>query len=495
MRVVLVFAPVFDLRTPYLGLPYLKASLQRAGFYCRCIDFNIRYGVGTATIQGDREVEEHIASHPELVAAWAEEICSHSPDIVGFTLFIFNERVVRLIAQQVRVRLPNVLIVCGGPTVVREHLEHIRQCLSFADCAIEGEAESILVELVRARRDGKDVRKIQQVWSLGPDGQPVFSGHGQQQAINDIVFPDFSDYRLADYASATRLPILFSRGCIINCTYCTYKWNQATQRTRTGENVFEELMRNAEHHQMDEFIIVDDSLISHITLKELERFADLIIASGKKFSWEIYGTRIDRRLTDPYVEKLARSGLRKARFGVESFSSRVQKDMGKSANHEITDKIIRMFHGAGVEVGVWLIYGYPSESEEDFAVTIDWIRNNSGILADVCGNCFFPNDKYFGDRPGVVTNFSLSCAWQWQSQESTLERRHRRFLRFMDVLEAERRRVRGSFGYSVGDPFYTHYFQEWNDQVRREAEERWRSGQSHLAQMPVEMTPVTVAGP
>ena len=80
----------------------------------------------------------------------------------------------------------------------------------------------------------------------------------------------------------------------------------------------------------------------------MERFADLVIESDKKITWSVYGTRVDRLLlTDSYVEKLARSGLTRVRFGVESFSSTVQKDMGKSSNYELTDKVIRRFHHYG----------------------------------------------------------------------------------------------------------------------------------------------------
>jgi hypothetical protein len=140
-----------------------------------------------------------------------------------------------------------------------------------------------------------------------------------------------------------------------------------------------------------------------------------------------------------------------------------------------------MFHRAGVSVGIWLIYGYPIESDEDFEITAGWIEHNSGLLSDVCVNCFFPNEKYAHDRPGTVSDFSWDCTWQWQSQQTNLDIRNKRFFRIMDVLEQERQRHPHRFGYSVGDPFYTHYFQRWDDEITREAHERWKNAQLPLA--------------
>ena len=64
----------------------------------------------------------------------------------------------------------------------------------------------------------------------------MYAGAGDERASNHIPFPDFTDFRLADYPFKVRLPPLFSRGCVLNCTFCTNKWNHLNQRTRRGEN-------------------------------------------------------------------------------------------------------------------------------------------------------------------------------------------------------------------------------------------------------------------
>jgi radical SAM superfamily enzyme YgiQ (UPF0313 family) len=475
MKVALALVPVFDTRTPPLGLAYLKSSLTRAGHDCRCVDFTTEYRSVMVSAMGDRLADEDIAGRPELCDKWAAEVCRDRPEVVGFSVFDSNVNAVTLVAARVRDLLPEALIVCGGPSLVSQIRINIERCLRFCDCVIEGEGETALVELVDAYAAGEPLSNVRQVWVLNDLGVPVYSGPGPQQPIDDIPFPDFTDFRREAYPFPDRLPILFSRGCIINCSFCTNKYNHLTQRTRRGENVFSELMRDVEKYGISEFIMNDDSLISRVTFDELEHFADRLIESGHQLTWSVYGTRVDKLLTHEYVQKLGRSGLNEVHLGVESFSSGIQRDMCKTSNYELTDRVIRMFVDAGVSVGIWIIYGYPVEEEQEFAVLLRWLRENPNLLSHITANCFSPNHKYMNDRPGIVEDLNWNTPWSWHSAKVDLETRVSRFLQLADALEAARVASSRGFHYVIGDPYYTRYLDSWNDEIRKELETSWAS--------------------
>lgn len=473
MKVVLALLPVFDTRTPPLGLAYLKSSLTRAGYDCRCVDFTTEYRSVMVSAMGDRLADEDIVARPELRDRWAAELCRDQPDVVGFTVFDSNVCAVTLVAERVRELLPDALIVCGGPSLVSQMPSSIERCLRFCDCVVEGEGETAVVELVDAYAGGRPLSSVRQVWVLNELGVPIYSGFGPQQPIDDIPFPDFSDFRRDTYPFPDRLPLLFSRGCIINCSFCTNKYNHLTQRTRRGENVFRELMQNVEQYGIREFIMNDDSLISRVTFDELENFADLLLDSGHKLTWSVYGTRVDKLLTHEYVQKLGRSGLNEVHLGVESFSSGIQRDMCKSSNYELTDAVIRMFVDAGVQVGIWIIYGYPIEEAQEFSVLLRWLRENPNLLSHVTANCFSPNHKYMNDRPGIVEDLNWNTPWSWHSPKVDLETRVSRFLQLAEALEAARVASSRGFHYTIGDPYYTRYLNSWNDEIREELESAW----------------------
>jgi hypothetical protein len=84
----------------------------------------------------------------------------------------------------------------------------------------------------------------------------------------------------------------------------------------------------------------------------------------------------------------------------------------------------------------------PTETDEDFEETLNWFIQNPNVLSHVTANAFGPNAKYMHDRPGVVTNMS-NTHWGWTGLESTLQKRKRRFLQLIEVLESNQNSEKG----------------------------------------------------
>lgn len=472
MKVVLALAPVWDSQTPPLALAFLKSSLAQAGYDCTCIDFSIQFRPMMVSALGDIPAEEYIAAHPELYKNWAKQIADQKPDIVGFSLLVSNTKNTALVAKEVKNLLPNVVIVSGGPSLTRENQDNIEQVYKFSDYIIEGEGENLLVDFVKCIEQKGDIHKVKQVWLQKPDGSVYYTGPGMQQNINTIPLPDFTDFDVHAYPCNGRLPILFSRGCILNCNYCENKWNHLTQRTRQGKLVFEELKRNVKQYGITEYMFNDDSLISHVTFKQLEEYCDLTIAEGLVMPWSVYGTRVEKMLTQPYVAKLRRSGMNRVSLGVESFSTDVQHAMGKSSRYDDADKTCRLFGDEGIKTESWIIYGYPTETDEQFQETLNWFIKNPNVLSHVTANAFGPNAKYLHDRPGVV-QYRSYAQWDWATDVNTIDKRKERFLLLIDVLETTRKARKGNFTYHFGDPLYVKYFTSWTAKDKSFLLDQW----------------------
>lgn len=471
MKVTLALAPVWQSVTPHLALAFLKGSLQHAGYECTTIDFSIQFRPFMVSVMGDKGAEEYIASHPKLYQGWAKQIADTKPDIVGLSILGSNLANSGLIASEVRRQLPGVMIVAGGPSMTRENLGAVQEALTFADYVIEGEGEQALVEFVQCYEQRGDFARLKQLWMKDATGNAIYTGHTALQNIDAIPYPDFTDFDRSSFPNPRKLPILFSRGCILNCNYCENKWNHLTQRSRTGRNVFDELKHIVKKYDINEYMFNDDSLISSKTMRHMDEYADLVLAEGLAMPWNVYGTRVERLLTQPFVNKLARSGLNRLSLGIESFSSRVQKEMGKSSRYDDADKMVRLLTGEGVATETWIIYGYPTESDADFDETLQWFVKNPGLLKHVTANSFGPNAKYMTDRPGMVTYYG-SRPGLWHSEESTLDKRKERFLALMDVLE-QARRSRRDFTFHCGDPLYVKYFNSWTPKDKKFLLDSW----------------------
>ncbi len=472
MKVVLALTPVWESVTPNLALAFLKGSLQQAGYDCRCIDFSVQFRPFMVSALGDQGAEHYIATHPKLYKNWAKQICDENPDVVGFSLLGSNLKNAALVAQEVRKILPGVMIVSGGPSLTRENMGCIQEAFTFSDYVVEGEGESILVEFVKCYENRGDFSKLKQLWIKDELGNLSYTGHTNLQNIDTIPYPDFTDFDRKLYPSPEKLPLLFSRGCILNCNYCENKWNHLTQRSRGGRNVFDELKHHVEKYHIKEYMFNDDSLISSKTMRQLDEYCDLVIAEGLVMPWSVYGTRVERLITQPFLNKLRRSGMERVSLGVESFSSRVQKEMGKSSRYDDADKMCRMFANEGIRTESWIIYGYPTETDADFDETLQWFIKNPNVLSHVTANSFGPNAKYMHDRPGIVTTLS-SVVGHWEGLESTLEKRKQRFLALIEVLESIRIARKGDFTFYFGDPLYVKYFSSWTKKDKAQLLDAW----------------------
>lgn len=422
---------------------------------------------------GDKLAENYIASTPKLYKNWAKQIVDEKPDILGLSILISNIEASALIAKEVKRLSPKTIILSGGPSLTRENKNTLEEAYKFSDYILEGEGEAAIVEFVRCLQMNGDVRKVKQLWLQEPDGSLTHTGHGIEQDINKIPLPDFTDFDRSKYPCPDKLPMLFSRGCILNCNYCENKWNHLTQRSRTGENVFNELKRNVYEYGIKEYMFNDDSLISFKTFTELEDYCDRVLAEDLVLPWGVYGTRVERKLTEAYVRKLRKSGMNQVSLGVESFSSKIQREMGKSSKYDDADKTCRLFADNGIKTEAWIIYGYPTETDKDFDDTLNWFVKNPGVLSHVTANSFGPNAKYHTDKPGMVTYQVNEPWWTWHGSDSSIQKRRDRFLRLMEVLESIRVSRNGKFSFHVGDPHYVKYFKTWTVRDKAFLFEKW----------------------
>ncbi len=479
MSVSLVFLPFWSAYTPPLSLAYLHAALKHEGIEVHSFDFSTSFQPGLRAPAGDPNSEQALIEDTTTVFLWLKKILAHKPKVVGFSCVDSNFLVTSEFCRIIKQVSPGTTIVLGGARFVSEQMFNVKPGLEVADYIIQNEGEEVLPGFVKAILAGKPADGMKGVWYKDETGEPKYGGNIEKGFLNQKLFPNFDDFPLENYPTNRRIPMTFSRGCILNCNFCTNKFNDKTQRSRTAENVFEELKLNAHRYKINEYMFNDDSLISAITLNEIDRYADMVIAEGLIYPWSVYGTRVEKLLTPDYIGKLRKSGLNEIAVGVESFSSVVQKDMGKSSDLQLADKVVKMFVDAGVSTRTWLIYGYPNETDEEFEFTYQWLNLYGHLLSSIWVNPFFANMRYRQFRPNVVTYFK-EVAWGWQSQDSTLAKRKERFLRLIELAEVVRRRPGSKLDYSIGDPFAIKYFTEWNEDSRRYLMQKWEEMESSL---------------
>jgi radical SAM superfamily enzyme YgiQ (UPF0313 family) len=172
-------------------------------------------------------------------------------DVVGFSSYIWNEKLSLAIACDLKKKSPNTTIVFGGPQVPDDPEFFLRKH-GFIDVLVHGEGEQTFQELIE-RTPLKDWSGIQGISYI--DQADRFMKMPAKVRMNDLssVPPVYSSGLfgpLMEKYPATQWAALLetNRGCPFTCTFCDWGSNTNSKVSRMQlENVFRELDWIAEH--------------------------------------------------------------------------------------------------------------------------------------------------------------------------------------------------------------------------------------------------------
>ena len=343
---------------PDIGLGYLATWLRKEGHEVLILDAN------------------NLGFYFEQLR---QEIASCKPDLVGIKLFTQDINSVRETLGMIKEINPGIITVVGGahPSALPEHT---LRTLPAADFAFKGEAEIGFPELVKCLpckdlsevpglvwRDGDKIRVNCQVFVQNLDelGMPAW----------DLIDP--RNYR--DTAETFRMgfpaaPISITRGCPFPCTYCAGSTISGKPiRTRSIENVLEEMAYLIQNFGVKEFNIADDNFTHN--RKVVEEFCRGIITKGWDIHWSgSTGIRLDS-LDEDILNLMKKSGCYSFYVGIESGSQRVLDLMKKRLSLGQIRKGVEMISESGILVSGFFIIGYPGETREEILETIAFARS------------------------------------------------------------------------------------------------------------------------
>ena len=393
IKVVLTMLPFSNhIFTPPIQLAYLKGYLQQdkdvdvrildLETYCfssSLINSNSRLYWERIWSGEDSRVDNEIKP---LLDDMVRQILSQNPRVVGFSVTNTNHLLTNYVSQQIRKADSNIYIICGGRRFClrqrwRPHIANLHGELPDVDCIIKNEGEATLREIVTILKTGRQPSYCKGA-TLRLDGKIVDSSDRMPiEDIDSIPFPDFSDFSKQDYLS-DYIRILFYRGCAGRCSFCVENDMMGYPvRYRSVQNIIDEIKLRIQQGYK-RFQSCDLALNSNAA--HLEKLCQSIVNERLNIEFTFGEFSHSSNLKRGMLNLLREAGFKTVIFGTESGSQNILNKMRKTTTIDVIERNIRDAHEAQLKVILYLMVGFPGETEETFLETLSLLRDNKNYI-------------------------------------------------------------------------------------------------------------------
>lgn len=382
MKLLLVYPPFCTPTVPPHSITYLASFLTaNSDLEVKCLDLNAKFHKlkldvlyqrlekAKTNLKSYSEMLEKYSSmakkvhrknilsmsegaEPELFEELVELILNEKPDVVGLSL-VYNSQIFYSLRLIEALSKEGIKCVAGGPAAPK------------------------FIEKAKVLKDEVELLKYLT----------------KKEKYRESYALDFSHYPEGDYLSKEMIyPIRSSYGCCYKgCVFCTHHDNLPYKEIDV-EDIKNIILKS----KIKNLFFIDDT----ISAKRLSELAGMLAPLNVKWWCQ---TRPTEDLLG-HFDKLKESGLVSISFGIESGNQRVLDLMRKGTKIENIKNVLAESHQAGIKNIVFIMFGFPGETEESFMDTMVFLRQNHENIDIVSASIFglqkgsyvYENSEKFG---------------------------------------------------------------------------------------------------
>jgi radical SAM superfamily enzyme YgiQ (UPF0313 family) len=372
LRILLIDPPLSS-ESLSIGLASIASFLIQHGHEVRVFD-----------LTNERRFEgERIRSY----ARW-------SPEIIGISVNSFSTAPARVLASTFSTLNPGAKIVAGGPEPSSRPLWFLQKFPEF-EYSVQGDGEEPMLGLAEGREPAKVV---------GLYNRRGLPPREDASMVGDLDKLPFPDYDVFDSVSGhiDRYPIMTSRGCPFNCSFCLNSvLSKRKWRARSPSNVIEEIRVAKGRYGFRILDIWDDCF--NLDLDRAKHILGMI--KSEHLGIEVCmgnGVRADRVDAD-FLQLLREVGGKTLWFGAEDLNPDTAAWVRKGETPEQIERAIKLAKNEGFDVGATMIIGLPGQTRESVEYSLRRVKR-LGIRA-----------QWFHATPFVGTRLH-----DWASRNSTM---------------------------------------------------------------------------
>jgi anaerobic magnesium-protoporphyrin IX monomethyl ester cyclase len=356
-------------RLPPIGLMYVAAALEKAGFQVQMLDNYL--------------MKKPLSEVKQLVL-------DLKPQIVGITVGSATYLRCVEMAEAVKEVLPDCRIVVGG-----WHASYMPESLlghSEIDYVVMGEGERAMTQLATCIVAGNEA-----VAATIPGvaykllGKSIMNAPKFVENMDELPYParhllplELYD-RTIEFLGAKPADVMsISRGCVFECGFCETRklWGNIC-RAFSPQRVVGEIKDLRGKYGTKGVYFINDNFT--LRKKETIELCNLMVKEGLDLEW-VCDTRVDL-VNEELLGVMSRAGCKTVWFGVESASPTILKRIGRNTTPQQVEEAFRLCRKIGIKVACSFMLGLPDETLRDMEASLkfakkldpDWCQFNTFI--------------------------------------------------------------------------------------------------------------------
>lgn len=338
------------------GTLILGTKLRQAGFDVQVLRFG--------------QIEEYNRDYGAFIENAVGRILELDPQCASFYTLWTDYHIMLHIAREVKSRNRRIKIVFGGPQSSATAADAM-EAIDYIDYICTGEGEDTVVPFFRAILNGQRPDDVPGVYYRAEGKTVVTAGQQPLCDLNTLPYWDEGLYSVSDDEDRSSknyyMPIDAGRGCPYNCTFCctSHFWRR-TYRLKSPERIIQDIRYYKEKFGINSFWFSHDAFT--INKKLVSEVCRRIVGEKLDIRWKC-SARVDC-ITPELVQEMKNAGLTEIELGVETGSKRMQKLTNKNLDLDKLKDTIKYLLDSKLTVGLFFMYGFPEETEEDLNDTL-----------------------------------------------------------------------------------------------------------------------------
>ncbi|KPK99059.1 MAG: hypothetical protein AMJ95_01195 [Omnitrophica WOR_2 bacterium SM23_72] len=319
----------------------------------------------------------------EIISFIDEILDSISVDrfnLTGFSIFTFDQFLFALLLSKRLKQRIDIPIVFGGAFITL-YGQLYPEIFNFVDYTIIGDGGIPLLRLIDYLNNKISIFEVPNL--IYKKNGKLIANPKEYYPLEDMPVPEFDGlpmelYRGFETGNNILLPYQITSGCSNKCSFCTYYINDKLE-FKSYNKVVTEIRQMKERYNSNIFYFCDN-LINN-SYDYLEGLCDSFIENKLDICWSVYVKF--GNLDSHILKKMKEAGCQWLKFGIESGSNNVLNRMHKGFTSEQAAETLKCSHEVRIKNQIFLLVGYPYETDQDINRTILFIENNKEYISKI----------------------------------------------------------------------------------------------------------------